>query len=356
MVRKKAPTKKKSPQTRKSAIKRAQKTRPLHKRIMLHPFFVFIFMCIGVLLVAWTLKAAAVNIKVTARVAGVAPSIPAVINSPVENDRFSTLPVSISGSCPADSYVNIFSNGVELGTALCSVSNDFSLSISLFPDQNELIAHVYNLADVEGPQSNPVNVFYDVPPPPVNPPPSSGGGSASQTPASTTKDYPKTTNKPFLVQTEFNTQGFYVGEKVNWPISITGGQKPFALNVDWGDGSSSVYSRAEDGDFEISHVYLQPGPNQGSYSIKINASDSNNTNAHLDFFVFVSANDNPLVANSANHSGTGASLGGISKSFFEQYKWLLVAWPSYATVLLMGASFWLGERQEFLKLHRHRRR
>ena len=42
--------------------------RPIHKRVLLHPITIFILLCVGILFVAWTLKACGDSYTVTAAV------------------------------------------------------------------------------------------------------------------------------------------------------------------------------------------------------------------------------------------------------------------------------------------------
>jgi hypothetical protein len=149
---------------------------------------------------------------------------------------------------------------------------------------------------------------------------------------------------PLLLKTSFEYKGYYVGQEVRWPLSISGGTAPYALNVDWGDGSNSIISRKDSGQFDITHTYKAAGADKGSFTIKVQASDSDGNYTYLEFFVIV----NP----STSATGTGTiytkpppTLGGLRQ-------WLWVAWPAYATVSLMVLTYKLGERQELIILRK----
>src|SRR6266550_3261904 len=98
------------------------------------------------------------------------------------------------------------------GSAICTGSRIFELQIDLFPGKNDLTAHSFNINDNEGPVSAITTVYYDIPAP-----------SSGQTP------------NPLILKTAFIYKGYYVNQEVDWPLEISGGNKPYAFNIDWGD-------------------------------------------------------------------------------------------------------------------------
>lgn len=107
---------------------------------------------------------------VTATVPAALPSTPAFITSPTDQEHVTDSPITVSGTCPPNSYVTIYRDGVLSGMASC-ISNTFSLQVSLVPGANELLAKVYNITNNEGPASPPITVYYDVVTPPTPPVP-----------------------------------------------------------------------------------------------------------------------------------------------------------------------------------------
>jgi hypothetical protein len=278
----------------------------------------------GVLLVGWTFRAGADDIVVTAEVHAPLPSGPAVIEVPTDGAHFSAVPITVSGSCPADgtgAYIKLYRNNAFSGTAICNVSNHFELQSDLFPGANKLMAKIFNKTDDPGPDSNTPIVYYDVPIQPTQP--SQPGLPVAQA--------------PFLITTNFHYVGYHVGQSVKWELVITGGNAPYALNVDWGDGTNSVLSRKAPGTFTVEHRYSQEGnADMSSYKIKIKGSDADGRQAFLQLFAVV----NP---------GRGSLVGPIQ---LPPNNWLWVAWPAYLVILLMATSYWLGEREELLNLRR----
>lgn len=337
-----AKTKTASKNTRRKATRKKVKNQhPLKKasRLFLpYPLFVFLMLCVGVLLALWTFRADAIDYVVKGKVPAPALTEPAIIESPIDGARFSAVPINVSGSCPPESYVNLYRNDVFSGSALCSASNKFEITTDLFEGANILKAKVFNLTDDEGPPSDPITVYYDMPTPSPEPTPGSGG-PPSGVPA---------TAKPLIIKSEFKYRGYLVGQTVKWPLEIGGGNAPYAIGVDWGDGESSLISLEKAGQFNIEHIY-KTALEEGSYEVKVTASDKFNRKAFMQFFIIVLSEDDPVFA------GGTSGFGFPGSSIFNR-DWLKYLWPAYGVVALMALSFWLGEREELIELRRQANR
>lgn len=278
-----------------------------------YPTIVFMMLLCGVLLLAMTTATKAAELRVTATVLGDPPPFAAVITEPRDGQRFSAIPIDIEGTCPPDSIVKIYRNDVFGGSVLCSAGQTFALKSDLFINKNTLIARVFNLAGLEGPVSKPVVVYYD----------KSAGPGITQ----------------LFLDSETLYRSFFTHEKISWPVEIGGGKAPYAVSVDWGDGTSDVISLQKAGKFTISHIYTEPGGYKGSYKISIKASDSQDGTAYLEVVVIV----NDIKTATAAPTGRDDS---DSLAFWQNlYKRILLMWPFYITAVLMLVSFWLGERQ-----------
>jgi hypothetical protein len=304
----------------------------LPKQHTSYPILIFLLLCLGVFMYGLSLTAQAANVSVTATADGPPPPGPAVITSPSENDRFSAVPITVKGTCPARFLVKLNRNNVFSGAALCATDNTFQIETDLFEGPNDLQARIFNAVDEEGPTSPAIRVYYDKPPAPVTP--------SSPTPISNPVSEPSPPSKalpPLIIKADNLLKGYYIGDEINWPLDITGGNAPYALSIDWGDGNSSIFSRKQSGEFSIHHIYSMPGPKQDSYVIKLVATDVDGNKTYLQLMVIVHDKSNVAVA----------TLGSTNKDGLSS---LRIFWPVYSVTLLMAVSFWLGQRREYLRL------
>jgi hypothetical protein len=323
--------------------RKTAKKRPVKKKnsrfSLPYPLVIFLMLCAGFFLAACSLGVSADDVLVTASIKAPPISSPAIITSPSAGGHFSAVPITVSGSCPPNAaYIELFRNGFMGGSAICSSSSTFEIQTDLFPGANELTAHSFNSTDDEGPLSDKVLVYYDVPQKPAVPQP---GSPAPTTPDGTPV---KPSGQPLSLKTAFVYKGYYVNQPIEWPIEISGGTAPYAFNIDWGDNSNSVISRKDAGQFNIKHTYTKPGGYRGNYKIRIQSSDFVGNYAYMEFFIIVNAKTGQDQIGSI-YSKPPPSLNNLRGL-------LWVAWPAYATIFLLVIAFKLGERQELSILRR----
>jgi hypothetical protein len=274
---------------------------------------VFVLLCLGLVMVAAATQADAATTTgggayaVTGVVAGPKPTLPATITSPSNGQVFQTNPLQVTGTCPSNSLVKVFSNGVLVGSAICGSDRHFTLQIQLLVGQNQLTALPYNTNDEAGPASAPVTVTLNAPP----------GGPGFST--------------ELVLQSINYYRGSIPGQEVTWPITIVGGVAPYAVNFDWGDGTSDLVTRTTAGPFTLSHTYKKAGGYLGSYPLIIRATDAAGHTGYLQLTTIV--ND----ATGANSTGKVTTKTAIS---------FVLIWPIWVVLILMVISFWLGERRE----------
>ncbi|HEY6736429.1 MAG TPA: hypothetical protein VI322_01805 [Candidatus Saccharimonadia bacterium] len=281
----------------------------------------FLVLAVGILLasVSWSSKAdsdcgvpstpsCSGSYTVKAVVPGPRPTKPSTILSPSNGQAFATNPVTVSGTCQAKSLVKIFSNGILVGSVLCGADGKFSVPVDLVVGKNDLTALPYNTLDQVGPSSPTVTVTLNQPP--------GGLGFSSE----------------LIIQSESYYHGSEPGQEIVWPVELVGGSAPYAVSVDWGDGTTDVQTRVAPGAFTVKHTYQKSGTGYlGSYPLIIRAADAAGHTAYLQLTTIVNsakADTNPAKA--------------AASSITTQ--WLL--WPLWVVVLLMVASFWLGGRRE----------
>lgn len=250
------------------------------------------------------------SVGLTGQVPGPPPSVPATIASPTNGQQFTTTPITVTGTCPTQTVVEIYTNNIFAGSTACSSVGTYSIKVDLLIGNNTLVAKDYDALNQAGPDSNTINVNYNV----LGPQP------ASLLPLSLS-------GAQLLLNTDAVYRGTFPGQALNVPISIIGGNPPYAINVEWGDNQNSVLPRSNNTTFNVSHTYNKPG----TYQISIQASDADGRQAFLTVAAIV--NGQP---------GAASTIIAANASKNE----LLLLWPLYASAATAVISFWLGERRE----------
>ena len=335
----------------KKAAKRANRRRnyPIHKRFLLHPIILFGLLCIGTFMGFWTYKAIA-DTLISSVIEAPPLQSGAIILSPTDGTIFTTTPIYVTGTCPAVSYVKLYQNGVFDGVSWCSAEGTFSIESSLFSGTNVFIAKDFNKTDLEGPVTSGISVIY-------NPIIAAGGGSPTIPPAQTGDNNTSTksstessssasgTPQPVLITSDFNFKTFSTGQTFTWDIDIEGGTQPYTLNIAWGDGTNSVVSSKSDWNYTLRHTFKSAG----YYKVVVISEDGAGQQRVIQLAAAISAPKQPGFLSSINTAFKPKATNGLTST----EKWLLLSWPPYIIVVLMAASFWLGEREySFIKLHR----
>ncbi len=246
------------------------------------------------------------------------PTQGATISLPRDGQAFSTNPVTVSGLCPNDLLVKLFKNNVFAGAVNCK-NGSYTIIIDLFGGQNELIARVYDALDQPGPDSNKVTVSFT----------DNIRGAASK--VTLTSNYAK--------------RGANPKQELVWPIILSGGIGPYAISVDWGDGTTpDLISQQYPGTFNIKHIYDSPGV----YNIVIKATDKDGGVAYLQL---VGVANGPLSQdnNAGNAKNAGQDNGGSGNS---APKTKILWQPAALTIPFVISTFWLGKKYELRVLRK----
>src|ERR1035438_7238971 len=87
------------------------------------------------------------------------PSSAATISSPGNGTNFTNSPITINGICQTGLLIKILDNNVFVGSALCA-NGTYSLQISLFNGQNQIIAQDFDNLNQSGPNSATIVINY----------------------------------------------------------------------------------------------------------------------------------------------------------------------------------------------------
>ncbi len=293
-------------------------------RIAPHEYTSYLPLGILLLVVGLTLGAYTVNaedhpapIAESISVTGVMPAAPpttaAVIISPVNGQHFSATPVTVTGTCPKNTLVELFKTDIFAGSTPCTSEGTFSVDIDLLVGSNILIARVYDDLNQAGPDSNVVSVYYDALPAQTSP-----------------LNLPNLGGSQLLINSDAAFRGVFPNQNLTVPISILGGTAPYAINIQWGDSTNKVIPRDSNVTFNTSHIYTKAG----TYKITIQATDANGRVAFLTVTAIVNGQPSTMTATTNGGSKTSTT------------NTILVLWPLYTAALAAVISFWLGEQRE----------
>lgn len=211
------------------------------------------------------------SVMINSIVYGPAPTVAPTIDSPSNDSSFSNNIINVSGTCLANLQVKVFKNNIFAGSTVCSASLTYELQISLFEGKNDLIARIYDNLDQPGPDSNLVSIYY-------NPP------KAPTQPTAQIRQQPSAQISQLIITYDYSVNSAYVQKSFKLPFQIIGGSSPYAVSVDWGDGTSDVYLYDSPGSFAPEHIYKK----SGSFIVKISVSDKSDQKAYLQTLIFVS--------------------------------------------------------------------
>lgn len=240
------------------------------------------------------------------------PKVGATITTPGNGASFTTSPITVNGICPNDLLVQVYDNGVMVGSVVCKAGS-FSVQVSLFAGSNELSAIVYDDLEQAGPTS-----------------------------AVTTVTYTDTRFSAFgaliTLTSSYGRRSAPAGDVLTWPLQLSGGNGPYAFSTDWGDGASAeLKSQPFTGVVSLAHSYKKAG----IYQVNIRVTDVNGVSA---FLQVIALGNGKVDASSANLSSADNVASGAAAT-------TKVLWaPAAVSVVLLAPAFWLGRLSQLTSL------
>lgn len=240
---------------------------------------------------------------------GPPPKNAPVITSPVSKNVFEKNVIAVEGTCEPAKYIEIYRNTVMAGGAICSPEGTFKIYVTLVPGKNVIYARIHDALWQYGPDSKSIVVWYNVPAP----------------------KYPV-----MLVYTRPIQKGVLLGQDFPLEYTISGGKTPYAVSINWGDGSvADVHVHKSHGSFRVNHKYEKAG----QYVLLINVKDDSGQTALIQSVVVVHSTEAeiPLIAYECVDSNNCTPPSQV----LTLLDWV---WPALLVATLMTASFWIGEK------------
>lgn len=307
---------------------------------------ILLFSNLGVLRAYGLTSDGSVNVSVS--IYGDPPTEGAVILFPETDTETDHRYIAVTGTCPDQTLVSIYRNGDFAGSTICD-ADEFSVTIQLVADTNVLQAQNYDGANQPGPTTSQVVITYNPPVPTqlsVNP---EVDAEVATTPDHVKKDPTPVIPAPTAPQPSANPcfnldaktssqangpmisvgcihRNIYAGETLSLPLLIKGGQAPYALSIDWGDGKQDLLSISDSSERSLEHTYSVSGFHQ----ITLNATDVLGATARTQTVVSI--------------NGTEAPITGIEKIVdTAKSVWINAPVPLYVTAVTLVLGFWIGD-------------
>ena len=256
--------------------------------------------------------ATAANLDVNAKVAAPIPTTSAEITSPINGFISDDDNIIVSGTCPIINppiIVVILRDGNFVGSGGCSSSGSFFASVHLNEGSNVLVPMVQTITNDFGVAGGAVNMSYQKPG--VIPPDQSG-----------VNNLVVTVKSPFVI--------YRSNQPLEWHINISGGQAPYDLTLDWGDGNNTTKTINEVGQHDLSHIYS----GRSSYHIKVSVKDATGQEFQLSVVAVT------LLGQIAQSGGTVNN--NIVSSVMSFNTVFIIYWIMVAVIV----AFWAGTRYE----------
>jgi len=238
------------------------------------------------------------------------PKQAATITTPGNGASYSNSPITVSGTCQTDLLVQVYNNGVMVGSTICT-SGSFSMQVSLFAGINELTATMFDSLEQGGPTSNIVSVNYSD---------ASFAAFGSQ----------------MTLTSSYGRRSAPAGSQLDWPLQLTGGTGPYAFSLDWGDGSATeLKSQSLSGIVTIAHANKKAG----IYQVNVKVTDVNGVSAFLQVVAVSSGKVDGTTAAGTTQGSTNGSV-----------KTIILWVPAAISLALLIPAFWLGRRSELVSI------
>lgn len=291
----------------------------LHKVLQLHPHkhtgkvlphkhtsygVLFLLMIIPVLLMAVVdrMTTAAADYSISATVPASIPEGAPVITSPVDGSTTTNSSVTIIGTCPPSNQpviIAVYDKDAFIGSTQCSSEGTFSLQVTLSPGLHELRAVIISATGDVGSSSDSIAITR----------------AADTINESSLSISDQNTGLRDVVRLHLKDPYIVLDYQGNTTLSlqVLGGESPYSLHIEWGDGSSDTYRIADSSDQHFAHKYQI----LGTYGVVVTATDATGEQMTVHSTAITYALQNRAWFDDS------ASLGSVSPlvAFLDRYVW-----------------------------------
>jgi hypothetical protein len=322
--------------------------RHLHPKHSSHGFLLLLLIITGFILFfsLASLEAAGITkngqVNVNLIVPGSAPTTGAIITSPSDKSKVLKPLLKVGGTCPSGTLVAIYNNGLFAGSTACTSESTFGLNVQLRLGTNTIQAQNYDALNQAGPTTPQIHISYEEEsttntlqvntdeditvdesvPTPTAPQPSENPCYSPLPPAATSW---------VNVTVSCVIRNIFIGEKLDLPLTITGGIAPYAASIDWGEGDSQqLYILNKDGRHVLSHTFSTSQIKQ----LSVQVTDAKGDTTYLNTVVDIN-----------DAGGTASTAPNFIDSFFEPalVKWFESSVPIYWAAVALVMGFWIGD-------------
>ncbi len=148
-----------------------------------------------------------------------------------------------------------------------------------------------------------------------------------------------------LITSQYARRAAAPNQVLEWPVIISSGLGPYALSVDWGDGTpTELLSQPFAGVINFRHTYKS----SGVYRVTFKVADTNGTTGYLQVVAVITGaiEGKTGSANGVNGSGSGDDNKTIVTR--QEIAW----WPMTIMIVPAFLTFWLGRRYELSALRK----
>lgn len=287
------------------------------------------------------------QVSIDAVVPGPAPVVGATIVSPANGGNVTEkTTIDVSGTCAPGTFVVIQNNQQLAGSTVCTDAGIFLIQLQLRPGANALSALNYDNLNQTGPVTPTINLSLSVPKfdsnqlqmanasagvkLPANPSIVAGLSPKTSTP-SPSCIIPEANNLPsgsaLQVAVVCVPRFTQLHQQSELGVTAWGGTGPYALSVDWGDGSENTLKSLEDpGTNVVKFSYTKPG----IHEISVKLTDK------------VGAVASVQTAVQTPSAVTQTPLAAMTGSIFNT-SWFETPVPLYLMAVAITLGFWGGD-------------